>query len=163
MRRAFALFDADKSGTITQGELTAILTRRVGSGHTFTVEEAERRFRQVDLNGDGVVDYGEFSKAWAGGLLRLRGAAAAPEFPMTTPMLVSPWRAFKAQGRIFKSVKAWRDAALADGRLVEYVPSDDAPGKKRLRVIFISHTWWDRTFKDETSDPKDQYDKGAPD
>ena len=88
-------------------------------------------------------------------------AATAPNFPMTTPMLVSPWRAFKAQGRIFKSVKAWREAALKDGRLVEYVPNE--PGKKRLRVIFISHTWWDRTFKDETSDPKDQYDKGAPD
>ena len=90
-------------------------------------------------------------------------AATAPNFPMTTPMLVSPWRAFKAQGRIFKSVKAWREAARADGRLVEYVPSADAPGKKRLRVIFISHTWWDRTFKDETSDPQDKYDKGAPD
>ena len=32
-------------------------------------------------------------------------AATAPDFPMTTPMLVSPWGAFKKQGRIFKSVK----------------------------------------------------------
>ena len=37
------------------------------------------------------------------------------------------------------------------------------PGKKRLRVIFISHTWWDRDFKDGTNDPTDLYDKGAPD
>ena len=73
MRRAFAVFDADKSGTITEEELTAILTRRVGGGHTFTVEEAERRFRQVDLNGDGVVDYGEFCKSWS--MIRSGGGA----------------------------------------------------------------------------------------
>ena len=30
-------------------------------------------------------------------------------------------------------------------------------------MIFISHTWWDREFKDETNDPTDKYDRGAPD
>ena len=79
------------------------------------------------------------------------------QFEMTTPMLVMPFGVFKAQGRIMKSVKAWRDEALASGSLVEH-----EEGSGRL-VIFISHTWWDRTFKDATNDPNNPYDKGAPD
>ena len=90
-------------------------------------------------------------------------AATAPNFELSTPMLVSPFLAFEEQGRICKSVKAWRDAALADGRLIEYVRTADEPPKKKLTIIFISHTWWDRAFKDSTNDPKDKYDQGAPD
>ena len=30
-------------------------------------------------------------------------------------------------------------------------------------VIFISHTWWDRSFTDATNDPNNPYDVGAPD
>ena len=90
-------------------------------------------------------------------------AATAPNFELSTPMLVSPFLAFEEQGRICKSVKAWRDAALADGRLIEYVRTADEPPKKKLTIIFISHTWWDRAFKDSTNDPNDKYDKGAPD
>ena len=30
-------------------------------------------------------------------------------------------------------------------------------------AIFISHTWWDRTFVDESNNPEDKYDRGAPD
>jgi len=30
-------------------------------------------------------------------------------------------------------------------------------------VIFVSHTWWDREFTDETNDKDDEYDRGAPD
>ena len=37
------------------------------------------------------------------------------QFELTTPMLVMPFRNFKAQGRIMKSTKAWRDEALAAG------------------------------------------------
>ena len=37
------------------------------------------------------------------------------QFEMTTPMLVMPFGVFKAQGRIMKSTKAWRDEALAAG------------------------------------------------
>ena len=79
MRAAFAVFDADNSGTITQAELTAILTRPVPQGTTLTAEQAAQVFRKCDLNSDGVIDYGEFSKALAAGQLSvpaLRGVHA---------------------------------------------------------------------------------------
>ena len=79
------------------------------------------------------------------------------QFELTTPMLVMPFLNFKAQGRIMKSTKAWRDEALAAGSLVEH---EEGSGKI---VIFISHTWWDRSFTDGTNDPNNPYDKGAPD
>ena len=56
------------------------------------------------------------------------------QFEMTTPMLVMPFRTFKAQGRIMKSTKAWRDEALAAGSLVKH-----EEGSSKI-VIFISHT-----------------------
>ena len=80
-----------------------------------------------------------------------------PDFEYSTPMLVMPFLQFKAQGRIMKSVQKWRDEALAQGWLVEF---KEGEGKV---AIFISHTWWDRDFKDATNDPKDLYDKGSPD
>ena len=79
------------------------------------------------------------------------------QFELTTPMLVMPFGVFKAQGRIMKSTKAWRDEALAAGSLVEH---EEGSGKI---VIFISHTWWDRSFTDATNDPNNPYDVGAPD
>ena len=79
------------------------------------------------------------------------------QFEMTTPMLVVPFRKFRAQSRIMKSTKAWRDEALAAGSLVVH-----EEGSRQI-VIFISHTWWDRSFKDATNNPKYLYDKGAPD
>ena len=72
-------------------------------------------------------------------------------------MLVMPFGVFKAQGRIMKSTKAWRDEALAAGSLVEH-----EEGSSQI-VIFISHTWWDRSFTDATNDPNNEYDVGAPD
>ena len=78
-------------------------------------------------------------------------------FELTTPMLVMPFGVFKAQGRIMKSTKAWRDEALAAGSLVVH---EEGSGQI---VIFISHTWWDRSFTDATNDPNNPYDKGAPD
>jgi len=80
-----------------------------------------------------------------------------PDFEYSTPMLVMPFLQFKAQGRIMKSVQKWRDEALAQGWLVEF---KEGEGKV---AIFISHTWWDRDFKDETNDASDVYDKGSPD
>ena len=56
------------------------------------------------------------------------------QFGLTTPMLVMPFGVFKAQGRIMKSTKAWRDEALAAGSLVVH---EEGSGKV---VIFISHT-----------------------
>ena len=82
---------------------------------------------------------------------------AALPFEYSIPMLLIPFLRFKQQGRIYKSTKTWRDEALSKGWLVTY---DKASGKI---VIFISHTWWDREFTDETNDETDKYDRGAPD
>ena len=49
-------------------------------------------------------------------------------------MLVMPFEQFKAQGRIFKSTKAWREEAFEKEWLVKY---DEGSGKV---VIFVSHT-----------------------
>ena len=69
-----------------------------------------------------------------------------PKFEQLTPMLVMPFTQFKAQGRIMKSTKVWRDEALATGALVMWW---EQKGGDKI-VIFISHTWWDRGVKDET-------------
>ena len=55
-----------------------------------------------------------------------------------------------------KSLKPWREEVRAEGRMVQFDP-------KTHKVIFISHTWWDRKFVDESNDPEDKYDRGAPD
>jgi len=82
---------------------------------------------------------------------------ATLQFEQFTPMLVMPFRVFRAQRRIMKSTKKWRDEALKNDNLVVY-----EDGSSKI-VIFISHTWWDRDFKDETNDPNDLYDRGTPD
>merc|ERR1740130_2455217 len=56
-----------------------------------------------------------------------------------------------------KSTKVWRDQALAAGSLVLHEEGSSST------AIFISHTWWDRAFKDATNDPNNPYDQGAPD
>ena len=77
-----------------------------------------------------------------------------PAFEISTPMLVMPFPQFKQQGRIFKSVKAWREEAMTSRKLVEYAwvtggtgkvkdgtldgTLDIVPGKV---AIFLSHTW----------------------
>ena len=77
-----------------------------------------------------------------------------PDFELSTPMLVMPFSVFKQQGRIFKSIKAWREEALATGKLIKFAWVEGGSGKLdvngkmigRLVVmegkiaIFISHT-----------------------
>ena len=57
-----------------------------------------------------------------------------PELEYSTPMLVMPFEQFKAQGRICKSTKAWREEAFEKEWLVKY---DEGFVKV---VIFVSHT-----------------------
>ena len=118
MRRAFAAFDIDESGFVTQDQLSAILTRPVAGGNCFTVEEAEALFGKADLNGDGMVDYDEFSKAWAGGLLRL--GAAAPAFAPSTPMRVH------------------LSAASTDSRMYRRRAMIDAPSAKGCTALLLA-------------------------
>ena len=82
-------------------------------------------------------------------------------------MLVMPWSVYLTLDRIPKNVKAWRDEALRKGWLVEFDPHTMIAG-------YISHTWWDRNFKDadqiaeaerrvKEGERPNPYDKGAPD
>ena len=84
-----------------------------------------------------------------------RDKSVSPPLESSTPMLVIPYNVWLTLKRIPKNVKAWRNTALSKGWLVMYESS--------MIVVFISHTWWDREFTDETNDPTNQYDKGSPD
>ena len=85
-------------------------------------------------------------------------ADGLPTFPNETEMLVMPFSAFVSQQRICKSIKAWREKALKEGALVDFGGTTGYD-----HCIFISHTWWDREFKDASNDPSNPYDRGAPD
>jgi len=74
LRDAFKKFDRDGNGTISSEEFTAIVTRP-GGGKPLTIDQAARLFRRADLNGDGVVDYGEFCKSWG----VIRGGGDSPK------------------------------------------------------------------------------------
>jgi len=157
LRAAFATFDLNGDGVLTLPELRTVLTRP-GGGQPMADEQIQKLFKQMDVDGDGKVDLDEFSKALTSGVAKvLVDPVAALRFEYSIPMLLMPFLRFKQQGRIYKSTKTWRDKALSQGWLVEY---DKASGKI---VIFVSHTWWDREFTDETNDETNKYDRGAPD
>ena len=64
--RAFAVFDADGSGTLTPDELKAILTRPVARRPPkFTAGAVDALVARYDANGDGVLSIDEFASAWA--------------------------------------------------------------------------------------------------
>ena len=133
---AFKLFDSDGDGVLSAEELKAILCRPTPGGTPLTEQRVDEIMRKFDVNTDGVLSVDELAQELrAAGEKRLlelpKGAVA---FEETTPMLVMPFKQFKAQGRICKSTKAWREEALQKQWLVVY---DESSGKV---VIFISHT-----------------------
>ena len=66
IQAAFALFDTDKSGTLTPSELKAILTRPLASSlPLLTDAEIDELVKQHDSNGDGVLSIDEFAVAWS--------------------------------------------------------------------------------------------------
>jgi len=157
LRAAFAKFDLNGDGVLTLPELRTVLTRP-GGGQPMSDEQIEKLFKTMDVDGDGKVDLDEFSKALTSGVAKVPvDPVASLPFVYSIPMLLMPFLRFKEQGRIEKSIKTWRDEALSKGWLVEY---DEASGKI---VIFVSHTWWDRDFTDDTNDETNKYDRGAPD
>ena len=81
LKEAFKLFDDDGDGKITKAELVRALTRPVPNHSPFTVAQADDIFARADLNGDGFVDFDEFSKAWSRNLFRSTGGA----FPISPP------------------------------------------------------------------------------
>ena len=64
IKDAFSAFDRDASGTLTADELVAILCHPNG-GQAFSAAEARALIRKFDTNGDGVLDYAEFVKAFS--------------------------------------------------------------------------------------------------
>ena len=108
------------------------------------VFEAEVELQEATQRTDAMALGKALTQAWRTGVaqeLRAAGEKRLLELPKgavafeeTTPMLVMPFEQFKAQGRIFKSTKKWREEAFEQERLVRY---DQSSGKK---VIFISHT-----------------------
>ena len=81
LKHAFAKFDSDGDGKITKSELVGILTKPLPNRTPFTVAQAEERFAKMDLNSDGVVDFDEFSKAYAKNLFDSTGGAYLPSPP----------------------------------------------------------------------------------
>ena len=131
---AFQLFDSDGDGVLSAEELKAILCRPTPGGTPLTEQRVDEIMRKFDANGDGVLSVDELAAGWHELGLTKAVAAANATFEETTPMLVMSFKQFKAQGRIFKSTKAWREEALEKQWLVVY---DESSG---MVVIFVSHT-----------------------
>lgn len=58
MKKVFAIFDTDSSGTIAPAELAGLLQKL--SGATPTKQEVEAMLRKIDSNQDGVISWEEF-------------------------------------------------------------------------------------------------------
>ena len=56
-KAAFELFDKDRNGHITSKELGTVMR---GLGQNPTEEELKQMIREVDLNGNGTIDFNEF-------------------------------------------------------------------------------------------------------
>ena len=64
LRRAFGVFDADGSGSLSKAEIHEIFMRP-GGGHALTEAEVEELIAEFDLNGDGELQFEEFCAMWA--------------------------------------------------------------------------------------------------
>jgi calcium-dependent protein kinase len=60
--RAFQMFDVDRSGFITVEELKMVL----GDGNSFSEDVWKALLKQVDTNGDGVIEFNEFLELMIG-------------------------------------------------------------------------------------------------
>ena len=55
--KAFEYFDKDKDGKVTNYEFKYILSKL---GHSFTEEECDKFFKDLDLDNDGILNYKDF-------------------------------------------------------------------------------------------------------
>ncbi|XP_010927373.2 calmodulin-like protein 6 [Elaeis guineensis] len=67
LREAFDVFDENGDGLITVEELGLVLAS-LGLKRGATVEDCRDMIRKVDLDGDGMVDFGEFKKMMVEGV-----------------------------------------------------------------------------------------------
>jgi Ca2+-binding EF-hand superfamily protein len=68
---AFAIFDSDGDGKISIDELKELLN--MGTGSVLSDEEVEAIIAEVDVNGNGTLEFDEFEQMW-----KLFGAGAGP-------------------------------------------------------------------------------------
>jgi len=68
---AFAIFDSDGDGTVSIDELKELLN--MGTGSVLSDEEVEAIIAEVDVNGNGTLEFDEFEQMW-----KLFGAGAGP-------------------------------------------------------------------------------------
>jgi len=59
LKEAFKVFDKDDNGSISAKELRHVMTNL---GEKLSDEEIDEMIREVDINGDGHIDYDEFVK-----------------------------------------------------------------------------------------------------
>lgn len=59
MSEAFAVFDVDKDGFITKGELRQVMNRL---GENLTDEQLDAMIREADVDGDGKINAEEFKR-----------------------------------------------------------------------------------------------------
>ncbi|KAK7345922.1 hypothetical protein VNO77_16538 [Canavalia gladiata] len=59
LREAFKVFDKDQNGYISASELRHVM---INLGEKVSGEEVEQMIKEVDLDGDGLVNYDEFVK-----------------------------------------------------------------------------------------------------
>ena len=133
---------AGKKGV--EQELIEAGERRLAELKKLAAEVATKELQDATQGADVMALGTALTQAWKAGVAQeLRAAGekrllelpkGAATFEETTPMLVMPFEQFKAQGRICKSTKAWRDEAFEKEWLVKY---DEGSGKV---VIFVSHT-----------------------
>ena len=76
--RAFTYFDADQNGTLCEEEVVRILAHP-GGGAPFTEAEARKLVRKFDKNGDGVLDYREYTQAHKE--IRRKSTVGRPSLP----------------------------------------------------------------------------------
>ena len=81
LRAAFSVFDTSGDGFINAEEMRRIMMHM---GEPVTLEDVEQVIRKVDKNGDGAIDYDEFTKVTP---------HPTPK-PKPPPAAESPWRSF---------------------------------------------------------------------
>ncbi|KAF5366604.1 hypothetical protein D9758_008978 [Tetrapyrgos nigripes] len=62
LRAAFAVFDSDKSGSITADELKKVMKKL---GEDLTDAEIDAMMKEADVNGDGQINFEEFQRMMA--------------------------------------------------------------------------------------------------